>query len=127
MIDLNLLGKKVLIVDDSWVTRQLLKKMLQKTQCYLEEAADGEEALEKIIQSQPDCIIMDLLMPKLNGIDTFLALKKQKIKVPVVFLSADIQDSTRNKCMALGALGFVNKPAKEEEIFKLIARAIKQK
>ena len=125
MTDINFSGKKILIVDDSWVTRQLLKKTLKETQCNIEEAGNGEEALEKISQDKPDCIIMDLLMPKMNGIDTFLALKKEKNKIPVIFLSADIQDSTKNKCMALGALGFINKPPKEEELLKLINRAMR--
>ncbi len=117
--------KKILIVDDSWVIRQYLSKLLIEKGGYeITEAVDGIDALDKMNKSIPDCIILDLLMPRMNGIETIEKMNELNIKAPIIFLSADIQHSTRNRCIELGAVDFINKPPQENVLMKVIKKAI---
>jgi CheY-like chemotaxis protein len=118
-------NKKILIVDDSWVIRQYLSRLLTGKGDYeVTEAVDGKDALDKINETIPDCIILDLLMPRMNGIETIEKMNELNIKVPVIFLSADIQDSTRNRCIELGAVDFINKPPQENVLMQVVKKVI---
>ena len=103
--------KLILIVDDSWVIRQYFIKILSINKNYkMLEAGNGEEAFEQIKKYSPDCIILDLLMPVMNGIDLMIKLNENKITIPIICLSADVQITTKKKCKELGAFDFINKP-----------------
>jgi len=115
----------ILVVDDSWVIRQFIKKILSKGDyTVLIEAVDGIDAIEKVQQHRPDCIIMDILMPRMTGIEALIELKKQGINIPTFFLTADIQETTRKKCMDAGGAGFLNKPPKDDELLELITSVL---
>ena len=110
----------VLITDDSWLQRMKIGQILKGAGFKISEAADGVEAMEKIISDKPDCIILDLLMPEMDGIEVLEALAEKGIKLPVIIYSADIQHTTRKKCMDLGATDFLNKPIDDETMIKTI-------
>ncbi len=117
---------KILIVDDSWLIRQSLKTLLAPIGYSVEEAVNGVEGLEKIIEYEPDCILLDLLMPELDGFGVLDAMNEKNLKNPVIVLTADIQDTSREKCIKLGVFGFVNKPPKDDELKDMLARAVEQ-
>lgn len=106
---------QILIVDDSPFTRRQLKKALLALGHQVTEADNGARALEAISLAQPDVVFTDLLMPEMNGFEFIGQLRARADgteATPVVVLTADIQDSSRDRCEELGATTFINKPVK---------------
>ncbi|WP_291323818.1 response regulator [Desulfonatronospira sp.] len=111
---------RVLIVEDSVFQRTILKRIVQQTGHETVEAASGREALRKIDELQPDLIFLDLLMPDINGFQVLQVLVSKFIKTPVVVVTADVQETTREKCRELGVKEIVNKPVSDEKLVKVI-------
>ncbi|MBN1182597.1 MAG: response regulator [Bacteroidales bacterium] len=124
MSHLNDTKKSILIVDDSWNTRQYLRNILELNDFSIEEANDGAEALKKLNDIEPDCIILDILMPVMNGFEFLNALKQEGKRIPVIIISADIQQTTKSSCMELGAKAFINKPAREDQIITELEKVL---
>lgn len=106
----------VLVVDDSWVARLGMNKLLVSLGHTVTEVADGLEALERVKAAPPDVMFLDLLMPGLDGFGVLDALAQRGFSVPVYVLSADIQETTLKKCRDLGARGCLPKPPTRELI-----------
>ena len=106
----------ILITDDAAFARRMTKKILVKQNHTVIEAANGQECLDMIEVHSPDCVLLDLLMPELDGFAVLETLKEKDSKIPVIVLSADIQDSVKDRCINLGAITVVKKPAKELKI-----------
>jgi CheY-like chemotaxis protein len=113
---------RVLIVDDSWLTRRMLVKILNANGYEPIEAVNGIEALEKIQECKPECILLDLVMPECDGVDFLRTYEAAADKVPVIILTADIQDTTRKRCLELGATAVLHKPPREDEILSHLAK-----
>ncbi len=116
----SLSGLTILVIDDSFVNRQYIKTVLEDKNISVIEAGDGAEALDILESSKPDLIILDLLMPVMDGIETLQNIRDKGFTYPILVLTADIHDATRQKCLQLGVSGFINKPTTEREILKLI-------
>jgi len=116
----------VLVVDDSFVNRQYIKTVLEEKNIRVIEAGDGAEALDILETSKPDLIILDLLMPIMGGIETLEKIRSRGYLYPILVLTADIHDATRQACPNLGVSGFINKPTNEREILKLIKAVFQQ-
>ena len=110
----------ILIVDDSRFSRNTFRKALSSEGYEILEAVDGREGLEMIRKHQPDCVLLDMLMPELNGNEVLEVLHEQGIEVPVIIVTADIQEHTQARCFELGAKAFLNKPAKNGELQQAI-------
>lgn len=114
--------KKVLIADDSWVIRRYLQKFISENfEVEIDEAVDGEEALKKIEKQKPDCLLLDLLMPNIDGEEVLEKLHKQNIDITTIVLTADIQDTTKQKCLDYGIFCFINKPPDESDLKKVLS------
>jgi twitching motility two-component system response regulator PilH len=107
---------RILIVDDSRFAIRLLVNIIEKAGYDASVATNGREGLSKVREEKPDLIITDLLMPVMDGLKMMKALKEENIDTPVIVLTANIQDTTRQQCLEMGASGFVNKPPKKEEL-----------
>lgn len=116
----------ILIVEDSSIQRMKLKKLLGTQGFEVSEAVHGAAALELLqdVPDQYDLILTDLLMPEMDGVRFLEELKAQNIGIPVVIISADIQDSTKQRCMDLGAIAFLNKPVQQETLLPIIAEIV---
>ncbi|MBN1522651.1 MAG: response regulator [Candidatus Aureabacteria bacterium] len=101
---------KVLIIDDSVLSRNMLRRFLEDYGYEVVEASNGEMGLEKIKEYQPQCIITDLLMPKMDGIQFLKTLKEKKNTIPVIIFTANIQKTIALECKNLGAYDFFYKP-----------------
>jgi CheY-like chemotaxis protein len=106
----------ILIVDDSRLIRTMVRKILKETGYAVEEAVSGSEGLAKVDAEKPDCIILDILMPGMSGYDVLSELKSKSLGVPIIILTA--------KCMDLGAVDFINKPPKDDDLINAIDRAL---
>lgn len=106
----------ILVIDDSKFQRKRIVEVLKAEGHEILEAPDGKEGLELAEQYQPHCIVCDMVMPNVGGIEVLITLRAQKSPIPVIILTADIQDPVREHCLSLGAKAFLNKPFKKEEL-----------
>jgi DNA-binding response OmpR family regulator len=102
---------KVLIVEDDKFLRKACEVGLKKQGFVVLTAEDGQEGLEKAISGSPDLILLDLLMPRLSGMETLKALKEdeQTRHIPVVILSNSSIELDKQRAKDLGAIGYLVK------------------
>lgn len=112
--------KNILVTDDSLLGRMSVKKAVSHLDFNILEAVDGYDALIQIDSKKPDIIFLDLLMPKVDGFTVLEEMQKRNIKIPVIVVSADIQDSTIDRCTKLGAFGYLNKPIERIALDKIL-------
>jgi CheY-like chemotaxis protein len=117
---------RILIVDDSSFQRRTIRRALAQAGYQITEATDGEQALKLIANEAPDCVLTDLIMPGTDGFAVLEALRSQHNPVPVIVISADIQGTTRQKCLDMGAAGFIQKPVNEEDVRAAVRNALHQ-
>ncbi len=112
--------KTILIVDDEAAMRELAKQYLSSDGYKIIEAKNGLEALELVKGELPDLILLDVMMPKMNGFDTAAVLKNDPhtMHIPIIILSV-VEDENRG--YALGVDRFLNKPINAEELLKEVA------
>ncbi len=116
--------KKILIVDDSPVSRAIVKKCLPRGHAFeLFEAGDGLEGVARFKETRPDVTLLDLTMPVMDGFEALEEIRKADPEAVVVVLTADIQQKTVNKVMALGAATVTPKPPSAEKIEQALAQA----
>ncbi len=106
----------ILVIDDSAYARSKVRDFLKLDGHAVLEAGDGARGLKVARDSPPDCIILDLIMPEIDGFKILSALHESAPKIPVIIVTADIQDSVRRQCIGLGAAAFIHKPPKEAEL-----------
>ena len=102
---------RTLIVDDHVDLRKLLRSMLQeKTECVvIGEASDGLDAVEQAKELQPDLILLDLSLPKLNGMEVGRRIRKLCPHSKIIFLSQDSSPEIIQGALSLGAVGYLLK------------------
>lgn len=120
--------KKVLVVDDEKFVRDLIRIKLVRSGLTVLEAENGLEALEIARDREPDIILMDLMMPKMNGFEACERLKAdpRTSKIPLLFLSARSETATQEKARALGASGFLTKPFSPQKLAELVVELLNQ-
>jgi len=114
--------KRILVTDDSSTTRGFIKKVLVDAGFQVIEASNGVEALLLINREVPDLLMLDLLMPDMDGLEVLEKLKTASIKVPTIVITADIQEQVKEECFELGARDFLNKPVTAETILNSIRK-----
>lgn len=106
---------KVLIVDDSAMSRKMVMKALPpEFEAEITQASNGEEALAAYYAGQAEVIFLDLTMPVMDGFRTLELLKREDANAVVIVISADIQPQAQQRVRELGAAGFVKKPITPE-------------
>jgi len=117
---------KILVVDDDRDIVETLQKRLSKEGYEVAVAFDGEEALAKIKEADPDVVLLDLMLPKLNGFDVLKQLRekfKDKWR-PVIIISARTELETLKKCYNQEADHYLTKPCDMENILRGISTMI---
>lgn len=115
---------KILIIDDSMLSRRMLRKILEEASYEVIEAVDGYSALEIFSLENPDLVMLDLTMPGINGFEVLKQLKEIRPSAKVVVASADVQTMTKELVFSHGADGFINKPFVAEEVTDLIKKLL---
>jgi CheY-like chemotaxis protein len=116
----------VLVVDDAAFSRRMLRKYVEAEGYTVFEATNGQQALEMVQQHQPDCVLTDLLMPDVDGFQLLESLRKQGWNIPIVIITADIQDTSRQRGAELGATKIINKPAREDEVREILRQLLQK-
>jgi len=118
------MSPKILIVDDSALSRRTMRRILESAGYEIVEAADGMTALEVYFLEKPDLVLLDLVMKGMYGLEVLAKLREMDSKALVVVASADIQSSTRSMADEAGALGFINKPFVTEQVIATVEAAL---
>lgn len=121
---------KILIADDEPSLRLLVRATLSVNKSFeLIEAADGNEALQKVQNEKPDLILLDVMMPKLSGFEVCEKLKNDPItkNITIIMLTAKGQQSDRDWALSVGTDYFLTKPFSPIELFNLIEKILTEK
>lgn len=105
----------ILVVDDEERIRRLLKMYLEREDFIIEEAENGQEALELALKNDYDLILLDIMMPEMDGIDVCQELRKEK-NTPVIMLTAKGEESNRVQGFEVGADDYIVKPFSPREV-----------
>lgn len=119
-----MIKKTVLIVDDCEIVRKLCSQVLTKMGLSIILASNGLEALEKIQLQHPDLVLLDIIMPKMNGYSVCRKIKSEPkiMNIPVVFFSSKNEEVDAYWAMKQGANGYVSKPIRRSELIAIMAR-----
>ena len=114
----------IMIVDDSRTIRDLLRNVLQSAGHIVCLAEDGVDALAQLVEFDPDIIITDLNMPKMNGLELVkkLRLEKKTQYLPILFLTTEGSPEARKEGRAAGATGWIVKPFTADRLLETIER-----
>lgn len=104
--------KRVLIIDDSKFERSILRKFLEGDQFEVVETDDGLESLKILEEQKVDVVLLDLLMPKVSGLETLRMIREKfsQLELPIIILSLLEDYDTVSKAISLGANEYVHKP-----------------
>ncbi len=116
-------GARVLIVDDDPASRRLLEVRLRPLECDVATASNGEQALTSIRQDLPDLMLLDLQMPKVGGIEVLRELRRDKINLPIIVITAHGSIETAGEAMKEGAYDFITKPV-DGNHFDIVVRKV---
>lgn len=114
---------KVLIADDDRLVRTMLEDLLSELGHAVVSAADGAEAVALCAREAPDLVILDLLMPRLSGLDALRALREEGFRAPAVLLSAISDGSVRAMDGADAVEVVLEKPVTRRSLSRALARA----
>ena len=119
------MNKRILIVDDSFYMRTMLKNMLTDAGYeVVGEAANGAQAVEMATSTNPDLITLDVILPDNTGLDVLKSLRKTQPNAKVVMCSAVGQEVIVNEAIENGALAYIVKPFSEEKVLEIVGSAL---
>ncbi|MBN2226162.1 MAG: sigma-54-dependent Fis family transcriptional regulator [candidate division Zixibacteria bacterium] len=117
-------NKSILIVDDEAFMRKNIIDLLSSKGCRLSEAADGDEAIEKVSSSKPDLVLLDINLPKTDGLTALGEIKRILPDLPVIVFTAYGTSERAIKAMKAGAYDYIEKPFELDQFLLIIQRAL---
>ncbi|WP_156169062.1 tetratricopeptide repeat-containing hybrid sensor histidine kinase/response regulator [Kordia jejudonensis] len=114
--------KCILVVDDNKINRVVTKRILKSKGYQCDVAEDGSEAIEKVQNNTYDLILMDINMPKIDGIEATKQIRQQKINIPIIALTAVEEDQIKDKIQEAGMNDLIIKPYDIEEFHQIILK-----
>ncbi len=116
-------SKNLLVVDDSATTRMLISLTLKKEGTYnITEVADGKEAVDKLGDQSVDCVLTDINMPHMNGLDliAYIRSKHSEPTVPIIVITTQGEEESRDEGLAKGANAYLTKPISGPKLVSLV-------
>ena len=116
--------RKVLTVDDASTMRKMISLTLKAAGYEVLEANDGPEALDIISKMDIDMMILDVNMPKMNGIEVVKRVRRndRHIKTPIIMLTTETEETIRNEAKIAGATGWINKPFQQDHLVGAVGK-----
>lgn len=115
---------KILIVDDVSINRTFLRIMLERHGYQLIEAQNGQEALDRILSDSPDLVLMDIMMPVMDGMETLEIIRSYNnhySELPIIAVTANSRYGSKKKFIDAGFNGYLQKPFKEKDLIDMIS------
>jgi len=118
---------KILVVEDNQDNREMVVKVLKFNGYQVVEAVDGEEAIEKAKAEDPDLILLDIFLPKMDGYEATRRLKGDTSlrNIPIIALTAHAMKGSMEEALAVGCDGYISKPIDVRELPKQIQHFLK--
>jgi DNA-binding response OmpR family regulator len=130
MIGMTKKPLSILVVDDEATIREVVRRYLEKEGFRVQEAADGYEALDAVTFEQPDLILLDLMLPGIDGLTITRHLRQapgmQKKNVPIIMLTAKGETSDRIRGLDLGADDYIAKPFSPREVISRVNAVLRR-
>jgi FixJ family two-component response regulator len=117
----------VAVIDDDASVRKALTRLLRASGHEVEAFASGEEFLKSSRTGAPDCLVLDVHMPSVSGLDVQAALLERGIHVPIIFITAYDDNALRLRALHLGAVAYLRKPLTEQTLLAAIVTAVDPK
>ena len=114
----------VAVIDDDASVRKALTRLLRASGHEVEAFASGDEFLKSSRTEAPNCLVLDVHMPSINGLDVQAALLARDIHVPIIFITAYDDNALRMRALEQGAVAYLRKPLTEQTLLAAIATAV---
>lgn len=115
-----------LVVDDDVMVRDVVTRYLDRSGCLVQVAGDGEQAMHAVAGRVPDIVILDLMLPRLGGLEVCRRLRRQSADLPIVMLTALGEEEDRVLGLELGADDYVTKPFSPRELVLRVASVLRR-
>lgn len=115
---------KILIVDDSKLSRRVLRRILETENHEIIEVSDGVIAIEHYVIDRPDLVLLDLTMHDMQGMDVLIKLREIDGQARIVIATADVQRTTRAMVAYHGAAGFISKPFIAQDVLSVVSTVL---
>ena len=119
-------AKRILVIDDASLVRFYYRDALERAGYAVDEALNGLEALEKLLMRPPDLLIVDINMPKMDGIELIKQIRTKSTHkfVPILVLTTESQVAKKQEAKSAGATGWIVKPFKPEQLLAVVDRVL---
>ena len=114
----------VLVVDDHATNREVARLMLMALGCVVSEACDGDEAIDLALSTPFDLILMDVRMPRVDGLAATQAIRAAGCQTPILAVTADAMPKDAGRCMAAGMDGHLPKPISHKSLYAAMERLL---
>lgn len=114
----------IAIVDDEESVCKAMGRLLRSAGFSVATYPSGRQLVDALPERLPDCIIIDLHMPGMTGLDTQTTLATADVEVPLIFISASDDSEARQNALTAGAVAFLHKPVAEDKLLTAIATAL---
>ena len=120
--------KRILVVEDEHAIREMIGFALKKAGLQFEEAADAEQALVAIASNPPDLVLLDWMLPGLNGVELARRLRREEVtaKLPIILLTARVEENDRVHGLEVGADDYITKPFSPRELIARINAVLRR-
>jgi two-component system, chemotaxis family, chemotaxis protein CheY len=115
---------KILVVDDSNLARRAARAILEEAGHEVSDAHDGLSAIERYFLDKPELVLLDVTMRDMDGLEVLKRIRAVDPEARIVFVTADVQSSTREMALAGGASGFVHKPVSSGPLLSAVGEAL---
>lgn len=120
-------GASVLVVDDEKIMHEVLGSLLSREGCHVHLAATGEEGIRLIKTETIDVVLLDVMMPKMNGLEVLKEVKGIDDVMPVIMITAFGTSSNTRDALMGGAFNFIEKPFRNDEVLTIVRNAVDQR
>ncbi len=119
------LSAHILVAEDNAINQRVISALLQRFDCAVELVDNGRDAVEAVAEHDYDLVLMDCMMPEMNGFDATLAIRRldsPNASIPIIAMTADAMEGARERCLAAGMNAYVSKPIKRSELADILRR-----
>lgn len=113
----------IAIVDDDPAVLKALRRLLQARSFHAKTYESGREFLAALPEGMPECLVVDLQMPEMTGLELLQQLRTMEIQIPTIIITAHGDVGVRDRCEAAGVVAFLAKPVQDIALFSAIAAA----
>ncbi len=117
-------GQRVLVIEDQEDLAALYERALGNEGYSVSKAYTGEEGFALFEDNGADAVVMDMTLPEMHGLQTLQSIRNLNANVPIIVVTGETSDETRQKCERMGVQGYLSKPADYRDIMELLRRAL---